>query len=919
MSEDTSIIPKAIGPYKVDRKIATGGMGEIYLVQDTCCDRKMAIKKIRSDRLQYPTLKDRFLREAKIAAQMTHPCIIPIYNLHLDTEEIYYTMPYIEGETLKKMLRDSFEEEKRGVHRFSMSYLIRIFLNVCQAIAYCHSRGILHRDVKPENVIVGKYGETFILDWGLADFVNYPTQDEYESWPCMDKKDLTRPGKIPGTLAYIPPERAFGKPASFASDIYALGVILYQILTLKLPFQRTSHKKIKKQLEREEFIDPLDRAPYRDIPLELARIAKKCLEKDPLDRYHKVEDLIQEIENFIAGKGQWIESAPLSIQQKKDWQFQENILIARQIALTQSKSDMEWVNLMLSKRRFSDHFKIETHVTLGACGKGIGFLLNLSENLHSKRLLEDSLCLWIGSQQEPGCSLLRSNISILSTQDVCLLANTKYHIRIERVDSHMRLFIDNKLCLDFLSQIPMTGPYFGVVLKDDDLSLDPIQIFISSPSIMINCLKIADTFLAHKLYDKALAEYKKISYSFSGRTEGREATFRAGITLIEAALSQKQDSKRHPLFQQALEEFSKLRATPGAPLEYLGKSIVYKACNEIKEEIKCLDICLRKYAHHPLIPLVEEEMIFRLHESACQCKAAAYYFTLLVLHHKSSIFSEGTHKSLLISLKSQMPALPFLEALLNPSEQEEYAHLSIQLAYWLNKPSSLVEILSTFSSKIIQANALFCLIELGHVDLAKEHLFTLANAPEKLTPLQILLDCKVHTLTLPATISKLKPLDCFDNARALAHSLEYLLFTEPKKVPLSPISTLAAQHQLLEKPWMIALIIHERFDELNAFLDEACIASMEWKQFFTGCVIAKSRGLEAATQYYFDQPFHTVFTGYYLETERQLKEKNFKKLLDCEKKELLKQIYLFNLSIGERKKTATFSQKLKKEFKHAAF
>src|SRR5690606_29638888 len=104
-------LPPTIGTYKVMKKLATGGMGEIYLVYDSCCDRTVALKKIRGDRLKYPTLRDRFLREAKIASQMAHPSIIPIYTIHSDLEELYYTMPYVEGETLKQILRKCLEEE----------------------------------------------------------------------------------------------------------------------------------------------------------------------------------------------------------------------------------------------------------------------------------------------------------------------------------------------------------------------------------------------------------------------------------------------------------------------------------------------------------------------------------------------------------------------------------------------------------------------------------------------------------------------------------------------------------------------------------------------------------------------------------------------------------------------------------------
>ena len=152
------------------------------------------IKEIRPDLLKHAVIKDRFLREAKVAASLSHPSILPIYSITATENTIFYTMPYIEGETLRQILRSP---EKTNI-----SFLMRIFLHICSATAYAHSKGVLHRDIKPENVIVGKFGEVFVLDWGLADFLG----DKI----VHTAPDLTSPGKIVGTLLYMAPELALG-------------------------------------------------------------------------------------------------------------------------------------------------------------------------------------------------------------------------------------------------------------------------------------------------------------------------------------------------------------------------------------------------------------------------------------------------------------------------------------------------------------------------------------------------------------------------------------------------------------------------------------------------------------------------------------------------------------------------------------
>ena len=233
-----------LGPYQVLKGIGKGGMGEVFLAYDTTCGRRIALKRIRSDLVEHIQMHNRFLKEARITSQLTHPSIIPIYAIHGQDNLVYYTMPYVEGETLKQILRKTRLMERRGQKSDtgSIPSLVRIFLNICQAIAYAHSKGVLHRDIKPENIIVGQYGEVLILDWGLAKLLRpgkTPAEEEeftqeHEGHPLHQ---LTNVGKVVGTVAYMAPERAMGNPATYQSDIYSLGVILYQILTLYMPYK----------------------------------------------------------------------------------------------------------------------------------------------------------------------------------------------------------------------------------------------------------------------------------------------------------------------------------------------------------------------------------------------------------------------------------------------------------------------------------------------------------------------------------------------------------------------------------------------------------------------------------------------------------------------------------------------------------
>jgi eukaryotic-like serine/threonine-protein kinase len=705
-------IPKQIGPYTILKKIASGGMGDVFLAYDPFCKRELALKQIRSDKMDLPGLKDRFLKEVKIAAQLSHPSIIPIYQIHQTETEVYYTMPLVAGETLKEIIKTTRQEEKNGqsTHPIGSSIpaLMRIFLSICQAVAYSHAKGVLHRDLKPENIIIGPYGEVLILDWGLADFIDSSEEDNpIEEKDVPEDSKLTRPGKIAGTLSYLPPERIFGKKASYASDIYALGVILYQLLSLRAPFHRKTVKEYKRQCKQETLIDPSERAPHRDIPPQLSKIAKKCLASRPEKRYGRVEEILLDLNNYIEGHAQWIPKAGIHIDHKSDWKFQENVLIAKHIALTQKSDVMEWVSLMIAEEAFPGAIKLETHVRVKEGGTGLGFLLNLKLEEKGKDFFQEGFFIWIGSEKSPGSHLFRSNVELMSNPDLYLKNQLSHCICIEKSDHHIRLYVDNFLAFDYLSHTPFQGPYFGLVFKDADLEVGTILVSTSSPDILINCLAVPDALLTLHHFKEALAQYRQIASSFAGRPEGKEALFRAGITLLEEALASK--SKKKKLLEEALEEFNKLREE-GSPLEYLGKSLVYKATNELEEEVKCLELSLRKFDKHPLIYLVKEQVLFRLHEASYKNKTAAYEFALLTLRLIPEAFTKQDNQNLLQHLYKNCETPEFLKE----SAEDTPLYLTIKLSFWLKKTSLLIELYFLCQEEKHKESILYALAYLGH-------------------------------------------------------------------------------------------------------------------------------------------------------------------------------------------------------------
>lgn len=715
-----------LGRYEYLERIGKGGMGEVSLAYDPVCDRKIAIKRIRPELKNHEIIKNRFLKEAKITSQLTHPGIISIYSIHQENEELYYTMPYVEGETLKQILRQAkqhvrYPEDIKG----SIPSLLQIFKIVCQTVAYAHSKGILHRDLKPENILVGKFGEVVVLDWGLAQKIAEPPQ-ELEISLHLSDPHLTSPGKLVGTVAYMAPERALGSPATIQTDLYAIGVILYQILTLHLPFERTSIKEFCKSYKHEKLLDPEEAAPYREVPPRLSRMVKKCLDPNPKQRYQTMDDVILDLTNHMEGRSDWFESARLDIKQKKHWEFQENVLISKHIAITRTTEAADWVIIMVSKGAFSENTRLETRICIGETGEGIGFLLSVPEAAERENPLE-GFCLWIGSDLNPACQLFRNTVEVMHHEGLCLTRGQWHTIVLEKVEHNIHFILNGELQFTYLSYLPLFGTHIGVLARDDDFQMDPIIVSSGSQNLLVSCLSIPDAFLSSKDYKRALAEYRRIGYSFPGHAEGREALFRAGITLLEQARSARTEKKTEEYYTLALEEFAKLHKTPGAPLEYLGKALVYQSLRDNAEEIKCLELGLRRYKKHPLVDAIREQIVYRMHEASQTDRRSAYQLILIVLRLLPNVVKNRDSNRLFKHLISHWEQLSFLESTIDPSslgkEKSSEVRFGISLAFWLAAPYVLLELyqeLTLLSPLDIPAmgDLIFSLYELGSFGLA---------------------------------------------------------------------------------------------------------------------------------------------------------------------------------------------------------
>jgi len=291
--EDTdSPLPEILNPktrYAYFSTIATGGKSIIKSCRDLHLRRTICYKSLRPEFLDNEIENIRLLREARIAAMLQHPCTVPTYEIGRNNQgHLYFTMKLVHGYTLREIL--NFRE------RYDLSQLTDVLIQVGNALAYAHSRHVLHRDIKPDNILVGPYGETLLLDWGLAKVWHKNAgmvEDEAGIDEVAADPGMTGEEKLQGTVMYMSPEQIDRDPAiDFRSDIYSFGAILYETLTGVTPFQGQVVQSLLDKVRNDTPADP-STVTKEKLPPSLAKLAMHCLAKKPDDRPQLMSDVVR--------------------------------------------------------------------------------------------------------------------------------------------------------------------------------------------------------------------------------------------------------------------------------------------------------------------------------------------------------------------------------------------------------------------------------------------------------------------------------------------------------------------------------------------------------------------------------------------------------------------------------------------------
>ena len=348
-SKELAAPPDRVGRLVILGEVGRGGMGRVFAAHDPELAREVAVKVVRDPDAQTAERLSRFVSEAQITAQLQHPGIVPVHDIGVTTDgAVYYTMKRVQGRSLRQLL-DALEEQPALRLEWSLHRLLSALVQVCDAVAFAHEHGVVHRDLKPDNILLGPFGEVLVVDWGLATLVDaLPETEEGERDPVAEERRAieemptlalpqldsalgtsspprvrrtttahTMDGASLGTPGYMSPEQARGDRSwqGPRSDVFSLGVILYELLTATRAYAADSPIQLMFQLMSGPPEHPQQRAPGRRVPEEIAAVTLRAMALDPVERHADAGQLAAAIREFLAGSKRraaaatWLEDA----------------------------------------------------------------------------------------------------------------------------------------------------------------------------------------------------------------------------------------------------------------------------------------------------------------------------------------------------------------------------------------------------------------------------------------------------------------------------------------------------------------------------------------------------------------------------------------------------------------------------------
>ncbi len=562
--------------YATGEVLGEGSGGAVFDLTDNNLDRTIAVKFLSKEYAKSKFRIEKFMREALITSRLDHPNILPIYDLESSKDkQIYYTMKKVEGIPLTELTEVSHDgtstDEQELINASnSLGEIVNTFIKIGETIAYAHSRGIIHRDIKPDNVMLGHYGEVRVVDWGIA---------------VDTEKQKKHNGKMSGTPHYMSPEQANCEQADERSDIYSIGATLFHVLFKRTPIIAKSHESFWQQKKNGIYQIP-NEAEQEHVPAPLLAICFKCMGKERENRYQTSAELVEDLKNFQIGGSigayhysfvelakKWIKhninnlkwaalvfiiigaaSTYFYQQHQREYagwgspiytetfdnaeQWNENWVLT-------SSGAAEIADKVMQTKGGSGFYAFYNHPIQGGMriefdakilpGTSPGdmsviFAPDIHDTVRNSRTPRNRYYLQHGSQGNESSAILGPN-GRLDYVINPLKPDTVYRVRGEIDGKSIRLYLDNKLICSYDLLFPLTSGYIGIYCFYPGKQIDNIRIYSKELPEITNIIKTGDLLFDNKLYDLAAQRYLKISQTHPKTQLGDEALYKYALCM----------------------------------------------------------------------------------------------------------------------------------------------------------------------------------------------------------------------------------------------------------------------------------------------------------------------------------------------------------------------------------------------------
>ncbi len=481
--------------YDVGRLVATGGMGVVYEAKDIYCQRTVAVKVLLSDDKNQEENHRRFIKEARITSRLEHPNIIPVHELGKDDSgNVFYSMKFVHGMTLGDILNKIRQGVPEMIDQYPLARLLTIYQKVCDAVAFAHAHDVLHRDLKPGNIMIGDYGEVLVLDWGLARALS-----SKES-PVEPVKNLEEPpageqilprkldtlrldtegtglqtirGTVLGTPGFMAPEQLRKEGLLDArTDIFAMGAILYSILTLTSPVREREVPEILKRILGGEILPPaaynkhdtpgrpagFPHLPGGKIPEVLSDMVMKCMHPDPEERYQTIREVQEDLEAYQNGQIWHLVVDDDFSQNPAALEHWEALGCIAEIVDGELRISGGELQLLLLKREISGDVRIEFDCRIeGAYLNDIAGLFSGVRGATEWETSTSGYAIKFGAYTNTLNVVTRCDRRIWSQPAAPLVAGATYHLRMERHGARLRMVVNNQEICSVTDPEPLTG------------------------------------------------------------------------------------------------------------------------------------------------------------------------------------------------------------------------------------------------------------------------------------------------------------------------------------------------------------------------------------------------------------------------------------------------------------------------------